>query len=97
MAWKPRLPSDTYIDQQLRLVAGEWKASSMQLRRTGGIPSSLALDPQVADFLRGCDGARTLNELAEDLAAAAKVDREQARQQCCAVMRKLVERRLALV
>jgi hypothetical protein len=97
MAWKPRLPSDTYIDQQLRLVAGEWKSSSMQLRRTGGIPSSLALDPQVADFLRGCDGARTLYELAEDLAAAVKVDREQARQQCCAVMRKLVERRLALV
>jgi hypothetical protein len=97
MAWKPRLPSDVRIDQQLHLEAGEWKPSSMQLRRHGALPSSLALDPQVADFLRRCDGTRTLHDLGRDLAAAVKVDPEQACQQCCAVMRKLVERRLALV
>ncbi|MGB9457435.1 MAG: PqqD family peptide modification chaperone [Bryobacteraceae bacterium] len=97
MAWKPRLPSDTHIDQQLQLEAGEWKPSSMQLRRPGGLPSSLALDPLVADFLRKCDGSRTLNDLGRDLAAAVRVDPDQVRQQCCAVMRKLVERRLVLV
>jgi hypothetical protein len=85
------------IDQQLHLEAGEWKPSSMQLRRHGALPSSLALDPQVADFLRRCDGTRTLHDLGRDLAAAVKVDPEQACQQCCAVMRKLVERRLVLV
>src|ERR1035438_4519326 len=52
MAWKPRLPSDVRIDQQLHLEGGEWKPSSMQLRRPGTLPSFLALDPQVADFLR---------------------------------------------
>jgi hypothetical protein len=97
MAWKPRLPSDARIDQQLRLVEGEWKPFSMQLGRPGALPSSLALDSQVADFLRACDGDRTLYQLAQDLAAAVKVDPDQVRQQCCAVMRKLVERRLVLL
>jgi methylase of polypeptide subunit release factors len=97
MAWKPRLPADARIDQQLHLVAGEWKPSSMQIKRSVGLPSSLALDPLVADFLRRCDGVRTLYELAQDLAAAVKIDPEQVRQQCCAVTRKLVERRLVLV
>ena len=97
MAWKPRLPSDVRIDQQLRLEAGEWKPSLMQLRRPGGLPSSLTLDPLVADFLRRCDGSRTLGDLGRDLAATVKIDPEQVRQQCCAVMRKLVERRLVLV
>jgi methylase of polypeptide subunit release factors len=97
MAWKPRLPPDARIDQQLHLEAGEWRPSSMQLRRPGGLPSSLALDPLVVDFLRKCDGSRTLGELARDLAAAVKIDPEQVCQQCCAVTRKLVEHRLALL
>jgi methylase of polypeptide subunit release factors len=97
MAWKPRLAADVRIDQQLHLEAGEWKPASMQLRRPGALPSSLALDPLVADFLRKCDGSRTLNDLGRDLAAVVKIDPEQVRQQCCAVTRKLVERRLVLV
>ena len=97
MAWKPRLPADAWVDQQLRLEAGEWKPSSMQLRRPGGLPTSLAVDPQVAGFLRGLDGTRTLDELGRKLAAEVGVDAEQVRQQCCAVVRKLVDRRLALL
>jgi methylase of polypeptide subunit release factors len=97
MAWKPRLAADVRIDQQLHLEAGEWKPSSMQLRRSGALPSSLALDPLVADFLRRCDGSRSLADLARDLTAVVKIDPEQVRQQCCAVTRKLVERRLVLV
>jgi len=97
MAWKPRLPSEARIDQQLRLDGGEWKPAAMQLQRPGGLPSSLALDPLVADFLRKCDGSRTLAELGRDLAAAVKIDPEQVCQQCCAVTRKLVERRLVLL
>jgi SAM-dependent methyltransferase len=97
MAWKPRLPPDAHIDQQLRLEAGEWKPSSMQFRRPGGLPSSMALDSQVAGFLGGCDGARTLDELARDLAAVVKVDPDQVLRQCCSVVRKLVERRLVLL
>ena len=97
MAWKPRLPSDVRIDQQLHLEGTAWKPSSMVLKRPGALPSSLALDPLVADFLRKCDGSRTLNDLGRDLAAAVKIDPEQVRQQCCAVTRKLVERRLVLL
>jgi precorrin-6B methylase 2 len=97
MGWKPRLPSDVWIDQQMHLEAGEWRPSSMLLRRPGALPSSLALDPVVADFLRNCDGSRTLNELGRDLATTVQVDAEQVRRQCCAVVRKLVERRLVLL
>jgi hypothetical protein len=97
MAWKPRLPADVWIDQQLHLDDGAWKPSAMQLRRPGGLPTALALDPQVAEFLRNCDGTRTLDELGERLAAEVKVDAAQVRQQCCAVVRKLVERRLVLL
>jgi hypothetical protein len=97
MAWKPRLPPDAHLDQQLRLEAGEWKPASMQLRRPGGLSSSLALDSQVAGFLAGCDGSRTLCDLAQDLAAAVKIAPDQVLRQCCAIMRKLVERRLVLL
>jgi hypothetical protein len=69
----------------------------MQLRRPGGLPSSLALDPLVADFLRSCDGSLTLGDLGRDLASKVKVEPGQVYQQCCSVMRKLVERRLVLL
>jgi len=38
-----------------------------------------------------------LNELGRDLATTVQVDAEQVRRQCCAVVRKLVERRLVLL
>ncbi|MDR3702998.1 MAG: methyltransferase [Candidatus Sulfopaludibacter sp.] len=97
LAWRPRVAPDTRIDQQLHLVAGEWKPSSMQIRRVDGLPSSLAADPQVVEFLRQCDGTRTLADLADNLAPVVHVNPEQVREQCCAVMRKLVERRLVLL
>jgi len=81
----------------LRLEDAEWKSASMQLRRPGSLSSSLALDSQVAGFLRRCDGTRTLYELARDFATGIAADPEQVRTQCCAVIRKLAERRLVLV
>jgi methylase of polypeptide subunit release factors len=97
LAWRPRIAPDTRVDQQLQLVDGEWKPSSMQIRRVGGLPSSLAADPQVVEFLKQCDGTRTLSELADNLAPLVHVNAQQVREQCCAIMRKLVERRLVLV
>jgi len=97
MAWKPRLAPDSQIEQHLQLVGGDWVPSSMQLRRPGGLPASMALQPQVADFLKRCDGSRAISELAQDLAAAVQVDPAQVREQCCSVVRKLVERRLVLL
>ena len=97
LAWRPRVAPDTRIDQRLQLVAGEWKPSSTQISRGGGLPSTLIADPQVVEFLRHCDGTRTLSELADRLAPAVHVNRETVREQCCGVMRKLVERRLVLL
>jgi len=97
MAWKPRVASDVHLDQQLQLIDGMWRPVAMQLRRPGGLPSSLALEAQVAEFLRSCDGTRNLYDLAHNMAAVVKVDAEQVSRQCCAVVRKLVERRLLLL
>jgi methylase of polypeptide subunit release factors len=97
LAWRPRVAPDARIDQQLHWSAGQWKPLSTQIKRSVGLPSSLAMDPQVMEFLRRCDGTRTLSELAQDLAAAVKVNLEQVRQDSCAIIRKLAERRLVLL
>ncbi len=97
LAWRPRVAPDTRIDQQLRLVGGEWKTASTQISRGGSLPSTLAADPQVVEFLRQCDGTRTLSDLADNLAPAVHVNPETVREQCCTVMRKLVQRRLVLL
>ena len=97
LAWKPRLPQDARLDQQSMLVDGAWKPCSTHIRRTGVFPTALAADPMVADFLRRCDGSRTMSELAESLAAEVKVNLANVQQQCCGIVRRLVERRLVLL
>ena len=97
LAWRPRVAPDTRIDQRLQLVDSQWKPFSTQISRGGGLPTSLVADAQVVEFLRWCDGTRTLSELADSLAPMVHVNPETVRAQCCAVMRKLVERRLVLL
>ncbi len=97
LAWRPRLSEDTRLDQQSKVVQGRWQPVNTQFKRIGVLPSSLAADPQVADFVRQCDGSRTVSELADSLAASVKVDAAVVRQQCCAIVRKLVERRLVVI
>jgi methylase of polypeptide subunit release factors len=97
MTLKPRLAPDAELSQQSRVTSGKWTPVTMKLSRTSGLPSNLALDPTVAGFLAGCDGSRTLDQLVRELASKVKVPEEQVAQQCCAVVRKLLERRLILV
>jgi hypothetical protein len=93
-ALRPHLSPDAAIEQQLRLEGGRWVATSCKLGLSHAIPSSLAIEQQIADFLVLCDGTRTLAELARELGAAVNAPPEVVRQQCCAVVRRLAERRL---
>ena len=90
---KPRLSPRAELEQSCRVSGGKWAVASARLLLTGGVPASLAVEPQVAEFLGRCDGALTLGELARDLAARVNVGADAASQQCCAVVRKLAERR----
>jgi len=96
LALKPRLAADAQLDQGFHRAGGKWVLDAMKVVRTKGLPASLAVDSQVAEFLGRCDGSRTLRQLAAELASAAHADLSQVEPQCCAVVRKLLERRLVL-
>ena len=97
MRLKPRLAPDAELSQQSRVSEGKWTPLTMKLSRTIGLPSSLGVEPAVAGFLAGCDGSRSLEQLSHELASKVKVPVEQVAPQCCAVVRKLLERRLILI
>ena len=94
LAATPRLPEQVRLEQVARASGGRWSVESLQLRLSGAVPTSMALDQQVAGFLGRCDGVRTLGHLVQELAAQVKAPPETVRQQCCAIVRKLAERRL---
>jgi methylase of polypeptide subunit release factors len=97
LAMKPALVPGVHLDQQLRPENGRWVLSSAKLSVGGGLPVSMNTESQVAQFLTGCDGTRTLDELARELAGVVRAPLEQVREQCSAVIRKLAERRLIVL
>ena len=90
---RPLLSSRAQLEQSCRAAGGKWAVTSARLLLTGGAPASLAVEPQVAEFLARCDGLRTLEELARDLAARVGVPPDAACRQGCAVVRTLADRR----
>ncbi len=94
LAATPRLPEQVRLEQVARASGGRWSVESLQLRLSSAVPASMALDQQVAGFLGRCDGMRTLGELVQELSTQVKAPPEAVRQQCCAIVRKLAERRL---
>lgn len=90
---RPRLRPEVRLDQQSQVKKGQWTPSSLQLTLSSGLPSSLPLELPVAQFLARCDGEKTLAELVAELAASVKAPIDQVTVQCCAVVRKLAERR----
>lgn len=97
LSLRPRLASSTLLEQQFRPGEGRWASASLKLSLSHGLPGSLAVEPQVAEFLATFDGRLTLGELAQRLAQQVKAPAEQVRQQCCAVVRKLAGRRLIVL
>ncbi len=91
---KPRLPADAQLDQSFRLAERKWAPGSLHIRLTGAAPTHSAVEREVAGFLARCDGTIPLRELAGELSAQVKVDREVVQKQCCAVIRTLASRRI---
>lgn len=89
----PVLPPEARLEQVFGAEKGRWMAESRKLSLHHCLPSSMGVEPAVAEFLVRCDGSRSLGELIEELAATVKAPATAVRQQCCAVIRKLAGKR----
>lgn len=94
LAMRPELPDGAELDSRFRIADGKWVPKSLHVVVNGAAPAHSAVEREVAGFLGRCNGTRTLAELAEELAAVAKVAPESARAQCCNVARTLASRRI---
>jgi len=91
---RPRLPEGAELDQRFRIKGRAWAPASLNVLLTGAAPAQSAVEREVAGFLGRCDGTSTLRELADELAANANVTVEDARAQCCRIVRTLASRRI---
>jgi methylase of polypeptide subunit release factors len=79
------------LEHDLQTEGGRWVVKAARLRQTQGLPFVGNVDQMVSRLLAGCDGRRTLRQLATDLAAALSVNFEQVAPSCLAVMRTLLK------
>jgi hypothetical protein len=92
LATRPLLPASARLLKQFAISAEGWKLTSVDLRLSEGLPYSLALQPQVADFIALFDGNRTLGETADHFAGTLGIDPALVRREGCAITRHLADR-----
>ena len=88
------LPESARLQKEFAISPEGWKLTSVELHLTEGMPYSLALQPQVADFVALFDGKRTLGEVADQFAAVLGVDAAVVRRECCGIVRQLADQGL---
>jgi len=94
---RPALPPAVRLRRQFAISPEGWKVTSIDLQPGEGLPYSMALQPQVADFVALCDGKRTLEEISVQTAAAAGVDPSVVRPESCKIIRRVADRGMILL
>lgn len=94
---RPALASSARLRKQFALAAEGWKLAAVNLQLGEGLPYSLAVQPQVADFLALCDGRRMLGEIADRMAAALRVDAAMVRREICTIVRQVADRGMMVI
>lgn len=94
---RPRLAASARLKQQFARSSEGWTLAGIHLQSGEGLPYSLALQPQVAEFLASCNGGRTLGELADEMAAALSVDPVMVRRESCGIIRQAMDRGMMLI
>lgn len=94
---RPTAPPSSRLHKQYVFSPDGWKLGAVELQLGEGLPYSLSLQPQVADFVAMCDGKRTLGELADKTAAAISVDPVAVRRESCKIIRQLADRGMILI
>jgi methylase of polypeptide subunit release factors len=73
LALRPRRADAARLDQEMAPTDGGWALERAHLHLVTGLAERQQIDPITASFLSRCDGARTVHDLAVDMATA--VDR----------------------
>lgn len=87
---RPKLSPHVRLEQISQQEDGGWKNKSVTLRLVKGFPYSWRVQPLVVEFLGGCDGRKTLQELTSEFAAQVTAPPEQVRKECSDLIRVLI-------
>jgi methylase of polypeptide subunit release factors len=94
---RPALAASVRLQKQFVMSPEGWKLTSVDLHPGEGLAYTLALQPQVADFVAMCDGKRTLGEIADQTAAALSVDPAMVRRESCGIIRRVADRGMLVI
>jgi len=89
---RPYVPDSVRLHRNFKWHEGEWHAVSGELRRAGGFCPPLSLDVHSMRLMLLCDGERTVEEMAGQMAESYKGTREHMRKQCSKILRTMLER-----
>ena len=91
MDQRPRLSEDARLEQRYRVWDAGWRIEVIRLYLARGLPRSVNVDGDIANFLVEFDGTRTIGEAIEKLAAEATAPRAQVEGEALAVVRRMIE------
>jgi len=94
---RPVLPESARLRKQFASSPEGWKLTSVDLQLNEGLPYTLALQPQVAEFVGMCDGKRTLRQIADRIAAAWSVDPATVKRESCSIIRRVADRGMVMI
>jgi methylase of polypeptide subunit release factors len=89
---RPRLADSVRLEQVCVSRDGAWHAESVTLLQKSGFLLKVDIQPLVAEFLSGCDGTRTVGQLAQEFAQRANAPLEKVQPECLGMIRKLTQR-----
>ena len=92
LAARLRLTPEARLEQSSMAQEGRWVTRSTRLVVAGGLPRTLGLQLDVAEFLARFDGTRTIAELIGDLASRLAAPAARVEAECLALVRHMVER-----
>ena len=90
MSVRPKLSPHVRLEQISQQEDGGWRNKSVTLKLVKGFPYSWRVQPLVVEFLGGCDGRKTLQELTSEFAVQVTAPPERVCKECLDLVRVLI-------
>ncbi|MCA9050604.1 MAG: methyltransferase, partial [Planctomycetaceae bacterium] len=87
-----RVHPSVRFNHQFNPAEGRWVDSQAEVCRVAGLAYTAGVDSHITKLISGCDGSKTLRELASQLAASLGRDMDAVAPHVCMVVRGLMER-----